>query len=190
LTRDEVVEEMEEEMEEEKEEKEEKEEEKEEEEEREDMPVGMDVDMDVDKLAKGGREGKKGKKGGKVARGKRAEEKRAEEKKSVFFFFFFSVNLFGFNRLPLEKNGPSPKSKAKKLRYLILFLFCAVSLHHTRRTAVQKDADVKALESEGVRSKPTGYVQFIYLILFLSIIITELIKFWRMEASLLLHQGA
>jgi hypothetical protein len=32
---------------------------------------------------------------------------------------------------------------------------------------MQKDADIKALESEGVSSKPTGYVQIIYLILFL-----------------------
>jgi hypothetical protein len=126
LTEDEVV--VEEEEKEEKEEEEEKEKEEEEmqmeedgeekEEERENM--GMDMDVDVDKPAKGGRQGKKGKKGGKAAKGKKAEEKRAEEKKSVFFFFFFGklIRNFGFTRLPLEKNGPSPKSKARKLRYI------------------------------------------------------------------------
>jgi hypothetical protein len=54
---------------------------------------------------------------------------------------------------------------------------------------VQKDADVKALESEGANSKPTGYVQITYLILFL-LNITEFLKFWRMKASPLLLQDA
>ena len=44
------------------------------------------------------------------------------------------------------------------------------------------------LESDGMNSKPTGYVQIIYLILFL-LNVAELSKFWRMKASLLLLQG-
>ena len=72
--------------------------------------VEEDMSMDVDKPVKGGWKEKKEKKGGKAAK-----EKRAEEKK-FFFFFPFIVILIGFTRLLLEKNGPSPRSKAKKIQ--------------------------------------------------------------------------
>ena len=61
---------------------------------------------------KGGRKGNKEKKKGKAAKGK-----RAEEKKFVLIFQFFIYlfhNLILIFRLPLEKNGSSPRSKAKK----------------------------------------------------------------------------
>ena len=62
--------------------------------------------------------------------------------------------------------------------YLNLFLFCALILCR---------AEVQALEAD--HSENTGYVQINFLILF-SLNMTELLKFWRMRAHLLLHQGA
>ena len=85
------------------------------------VDVDADADVDMDKPAKGGRQGKKEKKGGKAGKGKRAEEKQAEEKKvQIHLICFFFVNSIGFSRLPLEKNGPGPKSKAKKIWYFLI----------------------------------------------------------------------
>jgi hypothetical protein len=119
LNKDEMEEEdkLKEEEDEEEDEEEEEEKEVEDEDKREDVgTMDVDVDMDMDKPVKGGRQGKKEKKGGKAAKGRRAEEKRAEEKKYVFILIIFFRKFNRIARLPLEKNGPSPKSKAKKLR--------------------------------------------------------------------------
>ena len=82
-----------------------------------DMGMDVDVDVDMDKPAKGGRQGKKEKKGGKARKGKKAEEKWAEEKKVCIHLIHFFCQ---FARLPLEKNGPSLKSKAKKIWYVLI----------------------------------------------------------------------
>jgi hypothetical protein len=39
-----------------------------------------------------------------------------------------------------------------------LILVWCINLRQTRKTAAQKDAEVKALESDGVSLEPTGYV--------------------------------
>ena len=82
------------------------------------MDVDVDVVMDVDKPGKGGWQGKMEKKGGKSRKRKREEEKQAEGKKYVFDWINFFGNLIGFARLLLEKNGPSPESKAKEMQYI------------------------------------------------------------------------
>ena len=91
-----------------------------------DMDVDVDVVMDVDKPGKGGQQGKKEKKGGKAGKesGQRKSGQRKKSMSSIELIFF--GNLIGFARLLLEKDGPSPKSKAKEIRYI---QFCFYSMH-------------------------------------------------------------
>src|SRR5271168_3094023 len=68
--------------------------------------------MWINQLKEDGRERRK-------RREARLQRERWQRKKSTSSFeSFFFVNLIGFARLPLEKNGPSPKSKAKKIQYI------------------------------------------------------------------------
>ena len=53
------------------------------------------------------------------------------------------------------KNGPSPKSKQKKIRYILFYFIYALILSRTRKSTAEKDANVEALE-QGDVSKPTG----------------------------------
>jgi hypothetical protein len=125
--------------------------------------VGVDMDVDMDKLAKGGWQGKKGKKGGKAGKGKRAEEKQAEEKKYVFILVIFFMNLIGFAKLPLEKNGPSPKSKGKKIWYILI-----QSINILNYTEPEKQLCRKMLMSRPLREVQSQLGMFKSLIYFFS----------------------